>query len=198
MSGFATAQPQTAPARLADKEKRRTIESWMTQHGTRIMRLAYTYMKDRHAAEDIAQEVFFRAYQHLDSFRGDCQAVTWLSRIAINLCRDRLRASASRPEVMPAEMPVIAGELGEPEAEMMRRGEREILAHELMALPEVYREVLVLHYYGDHSIEEIAFMTGRPEGTVKTHLHRGRNLLRERIASQMRMLGSPTREGARP
>lgn len=186
-------QPATP---LTRQQRQEQVESWMTEYGTRIMRLAYMYLKDRQGAEDVAQEVFWRAYQHLDSFRGDSQVSTWLCRIAVNLCRDRLRAAGSRRITLPDAMPVITGDTAEPEAEVLQADIRQTVFRELMVLPDPYREVLVLHYYSDLPIAEIARATGDPEGTIKTHLHRGRRLLQQRLAQQEQSAGSRAGKGA--
>lgn len=167
--------------RAVDRET--LLEEWMQQYGTRILHLAYFYLKDRHLAEDVAQEVFLKAYRHVDAFRGDSQVYTWLYRIAVNICRDRLRSPWWRRVTLPGELPVTGG--GEcPEDALAAADQRQAVLEHVLALPVHYREVLVLYYYQDLSTAEIARVLELPENTVKTRLHRARQQLRDVLASR--------------
>lgn len=151
----------------------------MREYGTKILHLAYFYLKDRHAAEDVSQEVFLKAYRSMDDFRGDSQVYTWLYRITVNLCRDRLRSAYNQRTVLPGEMPTAHAEGDEPEAEALRRSKHEAILRLIMTLPEHYREVLVLYYYQELNVVQIAEVMQLPENTIKTRLHRARQQLKE-------------------
>lgn len=151
----------------------------MAEYGTRILHLAYFYLKDRHAAEDVAQEVFLKAYRSMDDFRGDSQVYTWLYRITVNLCRDRQRSAWNKRMVLPGDMPTAQSDSDAPEEEAVKTNRRETVMRLLLNLPDHYREVLLLYYYQDLNTVEIAGVTGLPENTVKTRLHRGRQQLKE-------------------
>jgi RNA polymerase sigma-70 factor, ECF subfamily len=146
-----------------------------------IVRTCARVLGDPDAAEDVAQECFVTAYQSIGSWRGEGSLHGWLIRIAINRA---LRTGAHRRRLLPLE-----NESGEPLAipggsdplPDVLLAERDHLVREAVAsLPEPYRETIVLRYFGELSIAEIASQTGRPIGTVKTHL--GRGLLRLRPA----------------
>lgn len=152
----------------------------MDSFGAHVMRTAFFYMGDRHLAEDISQEVFLRAYRNWTSFRGDSSVSTWLTKITVNLCRDKMGVR------MFSEQPIAPdgidwGRTISVEEEALTRLEKsEVLQHVLrLSLP--YQEALYLYYYLELSTKEIAEATSSPEGTVRNRLHRAR----EALARQM-------------
>jgi len=134
-------------------------------------------------AEDAAQEAFLIAYRKLGSFRGDGPLGGWLMRIAQREARDRaVRRRPATPldpagegwsgtlrTMEPGDDPVAAAESGERSARLGRA---------IAGLPAHYRDAVRLRYLDDLSFEEIAATTGRPEPTIRTHLHRGLARLR--------------------
>lgn len=141
--------------------------------------MIFGYVKDRHAAEDIAQEVFVRVYDHLDSFRQDSSYRTWIMRIAINAAKDYLRAAARRTVPVDDLSYVPGGET--PEGNLVKRQDQSSLWQAVMDLPEIYREAVWLFYAQEFSVEEIANVTQVTAASVKTRLHRGRELLRRAV-----------------
>src|SRR5690606_11889304 len=139
---------------------------------------AFFYLNDRHMAEDISQEVFIRAYRNWSSFRGDSQVKTWLTRITINLCRDKagLKMNSEQP-ASPETLernPTISVE-----EEVLKKLSNSIIFKHVLQLPKPYQEVLYLYYYLDMNTREIAEMTAGSEGTVRGRLHRARQQLEE-------------------
>jgi RNA polymerase sigma-70 factor (ECF subfamily) len=145
-----------------------------------VVRLATRVLGDAHEAEDVAQEAFVIAYRSLGTWRGDGPFGGWLARIAVRLAVRR----AARRRTLPWAVPVDGSH--DDEATTLLRdpalgpegwAERGEAAHEVRlavaALEEPYREVVALRFFGDRSLAEIAEITGRPIGTVKTHLRRG-------------------------
>lgn len=129
-------------------------------------------------AEDLTQEVFVRAWQKLDLFRGDSAFSTWLHRLTVNLVLTSLR-SASRYRAR-----VVAVDDLEPLAHEERPaapGARVDLEAAIAKLPEGARTVFVLHDVEGYRHHEIAAMTGVATGTSKAQLHRARKLLREAL-----------------
>lgn len=156
------------------------LEKLMTSFGSLVLRTAFFYLGDRHLAEDVSQEVFIRAYRGWHAFRGDSSVRTWLTRITVNLCRDRLRRRSSYeeptdPVLLHREAPI------EVEDEALRELSRTLLLQHLVELPLPYQEVLFLYYYVDLDTRQIAEATGASEGTVRSRLHRARELLGERL-----------------
>jgi len=147
-------------------------------------------------AEDLAQEVFVRAYQSLGSFRSECSFRTWLFRIATNLCVDAYRRRKRLPAGMVSLDEPISGHDGEVRREIpdFRSDPQRILeAKELEsriqraldALPEKLRAVVLLHDIEGLPYEEIAEIVRCPLGTVKSRLFNARMRLRERLRSYL-------------
>jgi RNA polymerase sigma-70 factor, ECF subfamily len=164
------------------------ISYLMQTYGNRVLHLAYFYVKDRHLAEDITQEVFIKAYRQWDRFRGDSSVYTWLYKITVNLCRDRARSAWWRRLVPTDDAYVLAhGEAQSappeegPEDAALRMAQNEELMAAVMKLSDVYREAIVLYYYQELSTVEIAELTGVSDNTIKTRLFRARAMLKEHL-----------------
>jgi RNA polymerase sigma-70 factor (ECF subfamily) len=134
-------------------------------------------------AEDAAQEAFLRAFRHFDTFRdGDIRP--WLFAILRNVCRSIRKPS---PESFQATddaqateaAPLWVGEYENPEAELLRQHDAKTIRELMAALPEVFREVIVLREINDLSYRQIADIIGVPVGTVMSRLARGRAMLRQ-------------------
>lgn len=133
-------------------------------------------------AEDAAQEAFLRAFRHFDTFRGG-DIRPWLFAILRNVCRSirkpSLESSQATDDAQATEAaPLWAGEYENPEAEMLRQHDAKIIRELVAALPEVFREVIVLREINDLSYRQIADVIGVPVGTVMSRLARGRAMLR--------------------
>lgn len=147
----------------------------------RIVNMAWRYCHDRHAAEDMAQEAFLKAFRSLGSFRGQSAFGTWLTAVAINSCRtwirDRDPVAASLDHLRIAARVAAAGDTLDDE----RRDE--LVRRMVATLPARYREPMVLYYLNEMNLAETARTLGLPEGTLKARLHRGRDFLRRRLAA---------------
>jgi RNA polymerase sigma-70 factor, ECF subfamily len=169
---------------------RRLVE----REGPALVRACHRILGDHAEAEDAAQEAFVTAFRSLASWRGDGPFGAWLTRIGVRIAlrqagRRRTVAWRTPATVDAPEMPSAADRAAERDAMaaapmtdpaiLSLRAERATEVRTAVAtLPEPYREVVALRFFGDASLEEIAHETGRPLGTVKTHLHRGLARLR--------------------
>jgi RNA polymerase sigma-70 factor (ECF subfamily) len=178
-----------ARARQRDEQAFRLI---MQRNNRRLYRIARGILRNDSEAEDVVQETYYRAFAHLDDFRGESSLATWLARIAYNEALGRLRHR--RPTVdwttlenTGTESQIIAFPLQhqlDPERTMAQRQIQGLLEQAIDELPEAFRMVLVTRTIEGMSVEETAGLLGlRPE-TVKTRLHRARALLREALDKQ--------------
>jgi RNA polymerase sigma-70 factor (ECF subfamily) len=159
------------------------------REGASVVASCARVLGDRGEAEDVAQEAFVIAYRSLGTWRADGAFGAWLSRIAVRLA---VRRAQTRKQV--AWLDPLAAEADQPNQERFRTmgvGDAVDPAHTLLrterhaqiraavaSLDEPYREVVALRFFAERSLQEIAEATGRPLGTVKTHLHRGLGRLR--------------------
>ncbi len=134
-------------------------------------RMACAVLRDRTEAQDALQEALFKAWRHWPSLRQPEQAAAWFYRIVVNECRQRLRRRGR--EILVDVLPERAG----PD-EFDRSGERDALRQALVQLTPDDRLVLVLRFYADLTIDQIADRTGSRIGTVKSRLHRAVRALR--------------------
>lgn len=145
----------------------------MDKYGDMIIRLAYTYVKQKQAAEDISQEVFISCYNGLNQFQKKASYKTWLYRITVNKCKDYIN-SWSFKHIHYKDFLSILIKDTLVNSEVMDREEKEIIFSKVLALPIKFREVIILHYYEDLSINEISELLAINSNTVKTRLHRAR------------------------
>jgi RNA polymerase sigma-70 factor (ECF subfamily) len=153
------------------------------RHQRFVYNLALRGVNDPHEAEDIAQEAFLRAWQALPRFQLKAKFSTWLYRIVVNLCYNRLPRLKQELANIPVEgidaLPDVLP--GNPE-EMMRNVERRAFLHEqIERLPDGYRLILLLRYQQGLSYQEISEVTETPLGTVKTGIHRAHRQLRQAL-----------------
>lgn len=144
-------------------------------HQAMVFSLAYHFLHDRAAAEEVAQDVFLQLYRHLDELQSSGKIVFWLRRVTSNRCIDEARRRQRRPEISmdsALEPAVAADETEEPLADHLRR----LVA----SLPEKARMVVVLRYQEELEPAEIAKVLEIPLNTVKSQLQRALALLRQK------------------
>jgi RNA polymerase sigma-70 factor, ECF subfamily len=158
----------------------RAFEALYQQSVGRVYALCLRMARDSQRAEELTQDVFVRAWQRLESFRGESRFTTWLHRLAVNVVLQEGRSRGrreSREEVM-ADPEVWAGG-GRQETPGLRLD----LERAIAALPEGARTVVVLRDVYGYKYDEIASMQGVALGTVKAQIHRARRMIRERLES---------------
>ena len=156
-----------------DSRRDQTIEKLILQYQTPLLRLCYVQLQDQALAEDAVQETFLKAYKGFASFRGDSSEKTWLTRIAVNTCRDFQRGGWFKytdRRITPEMLPVGTVQ---PDTEDLD------LSLAVMKLPRKMREAILLYYYQDMSTEEIAETLDIAQSSVSNRLRRGREKLRK-------------------
>lgn len=166
-------------------------------HQRRVFNLVYRMVEDYEEANEVTQEAFLAAWQGLPSFRGDASFATWLYRIAYNCCLKQLELRKRDKNIQSALQVEYTHEYihidEQANAELEAQDRQEVVRTQLSNLPAKYRMVLVLRHLQEKTYEEMAEILKMPIGTVKTHLFRARNLLKERLESLEREWNVRTR-----
>jgi RNA polymerase sigma-70 factor, ECF subfamily len=163
----------------------------VVRHERRVFSLVYRMLGRRDEAEDLSQEVFVQVFKAIDQFRGDSKLSTWIYRIAVNLCKNKTKYLARRHagsqddvDAMAERAPLSAakgvsvGEVNRPDELVEGMQMERLVKRAIGELEPDFREVLILRDVEDLSYEEIAAVTGLPDGTVKSRIHRARAQLR--------------------
>jgi RNA polymerase sigma-70 factor (ECF subfamily) len=139
--------------------------------------------------EDVAQQVLLDAFRALPRYRGTSRLSTWIYSLALRRVADYFRSSQRRdmPSGWPGDdsfppLPSTPGALA-PDEQAVRRDENRRVSRALARVGDPERSVLLAYYLGEMSVVEISRTLGMPEGTVKTRLHRGRQLLRKELGT---------------
>jgi RNA polymerase sigma-70 factor, ECF subfamily len=161
-------------------QKGMEIERMINEYGNDVLRTAYMYLKDKQRAEDAFQEVFIKAFKNYDNFRGDCSEKTWIIKITMNVCKDTIKGFWSKRVVLEDE--IILSNMDKcVEEEVIGNLEKETLFKRVLELPPAYKSVIILYYYHSYSTIEIGKILSVPDGTVRSRLSRGREILKRQI-----------------
>jgi RNA polymerase sigma-70 factor (ECF subfamily) len=188
--GISATGPDDAElVRRAISRDEAAVRAIIQANNRRLFRLARGILRNDAEAEDVVQETYVRAFTHLDQFRGDSSLSTWLSRIAINEALGRLRRQRRAAEWPVPEnagpqaqiIPFPLASTDDPEKSMAQREIREVVEHAIDELPEPFRLVFITRVIEGMNVEETAEILGLKPETVKTRLHRARNLLRAHV-----------------
>lgn len=154
------------------------------RYSPQILNLAFAMMGDRHEAEDVAQETFVRAFRGLPRFRREARFSSWLYRIALNLCRDRLKARSRRGR-SAGEEPLRGLDTGPSEQAPRRLVEGELsqkMQEAILRLPPAYRECFTLRHLQGLEYERVAEIMRITPETARVRTYRAREMLREALA----------------
>lgn len=153
------------------------FELIVRRYNQRLFRATRAILRDEHAAEDVMQETYLRAFANLDQFAGEAQFSTWLTKIAVHEALGRLRRAHPHAE-LPQE---VTNSSDDPEKTAYRRELQTAVELAVDTLPPLYRSVFVLRELEQLSVAETADCLGITQESVKTRLHRARALLRRRL-----------------
>jgi RNA polymerase sigma-70 factor (ECF subfamily) len=163
-----------------------------------VYNLAYRMLGDAAEAEDAAQETFLRAYLQLKSYQMERKFAPWLLSITTHYCIDRLRRSKHMGPSLDADdtQELLISTQPEPEESALARERTEDAQSLLNQLPPVYRAVVVLRYWNELSVEEIARATHDSVGAVKVKLFRARQMMARASQSRPDRFQKPVRSDA--
>jgi RNA polymerase sigma factor (sigma-70 family) len=167
------------------KGDEKAYEELLRTHRRSVFSICLRMVRNRAAAEDIAQEVFIKVFAALGRYDSTYPFASWLNRITSNLCIDHLRREKDR--TLSLDQPIGGGDddlliqipsrAAGPDREMESREMMAILEEAMGILPENYRIIVILRHQEQLSYEEISDTLGIPLGTVKARIHRARNMI---------------------
>jgi RNA polymerase sigma-70 factor (ECF subfamily) len=193
-----TLVPVSAQSELRDEEvvarvlsgETALFEILMRRYNQRLYRISRTILRDDGEAEDVMQDAYVRAYEHLNQFAGKAAFSTWLTRIAIHeaLARKRRRGRMEELDALPNGdvMSILKSSAPTPESGAAQTEMRRILEEAIDRLPETYRTVVVLREVEEMSVAETADSLGVTDAVVKTRLHRAHSMLRKELYERAR------------
>ena len=153
------------------EDRAQALTRMVAEYQGALLRMCYLYLQDASAAQDAVQETFLKAYKGYEAFRGESQERTWLMSIAINVCRDMNRSAWLRHidrRVTPEDVPLPA-----PQDE-----EALALAEAIRRLPNRHRDVILLYYYQDMTIKEVAEALHAAPSTLLKRLNQAKDKLK--------------------
>ena len=157
-----------------DNSRDQVLVQMVNQYQGMLLRMCYVYLQDMELAKDVTQETFLKAYRAMGSFRRHCSEKSWLIQIAINTCRDTKRSAWFRHtdrRVTPEDLP---------EAVTIPHDESDLdLMCDIMKLPPKLKEVIMLYYWQEMTVVEIAQSLGIAQSTVSNRLKHARDKLHD-------------------
>lgn len=148
-----------------------TIARWEKQ----LLRLCYAYLCDTAMAEDAVQETFLKAWRNYGRFRGEAEEKTWLTRIAINTCKDLLKSAWVRNtdrSVAPESLP---------EGSVSFDAQDDTVTRAVLSLPRQLKEVTLLHWYQGMTLQEMCSVLRLPRSTINYRLKKAKAILRKEL-----------------
>jgi RNA polymerase sigma-70 factor (ECF subfamily) len=183
--------------RLAGRDER-AFNELVQLYEARVFRLLLRMLGRRDEAEDMAQEVFVQIFKAVGTFRGDSKLSTWIYRVSVNLCKNRMKYLSRRHTDGEDELEPVAerdtleqakgvtfGDVPSPDRVVEGYQLERVLQRCIAELEPDFREVLILRDLEDLSYEEMSEITGLPDGTVKSRLHRARSMLKANVERKM-------------
>lgn len=160
---------------LNETELKRMLDAY----GNDILRLCTLYLKDRYLAEDALQETYIKVWQNYDTYMGQADEKTWITRIAINVCKNYLRTAWFKKTQVTDVFDIV-----KTNANMYKHIDESVdLINAILELKEKYRVVLLLYYYQENSVKEIADILEMKQSTVLSLLKRGREQLKQKLSA---------------
>jgi RNA polymerase sigma-70 factor (ECF subfamily) len=175
---------------------REAFAELVRRHRDRLWAVALRTLRDREEAADALQDALLKAYRSAAGYRGEAAVTTWLHRIVVNACLDRVRRRQARPTVpLPGEsMEEDGHRRPEPASPIIDHDTHLVVREALARLPEEQRAALILVDVQGYPVAEVAVILGVAEGTVKSRCSRGRARLAVMLGD-LRDRGNPGGHG---
>jgi RNA polymerase sigma-70 factor (ECF subfamily) len=195
------ALPDEPESRLIERliaRDERAFNELVRAYERRVLTLVVRMLGNPAEAEDVAQEVFVQVFKAIGTFRGEAKLSTWIYRIAINLCKNRVkylkvRHASEQDELgeveergaLGGERRTTVGGMARPDEMMSGKQVEHIVQAAILEIEPTFRECLVLRDVEELTYEQIEEITGLPIGTVKSRIHRARAQLREAVEREL-------------
>ena len=160
---------------MVQDPRREWLDTVITRWEKTMLRLCFAFLGDTALAEDAVQETFFKAWKSFDRYRGDAAEKTWLTRIAVNTCKDLLKSAWARNtdrSVTPDTLPEGSAPFDEQDDTVTRA---------VLSLPDDLKEAVLLRWYQGLTLEEMARVLRLPRSTVNYRLKKAKALLRDEL-----------------
>ena len=155
--------------------RRAWLDDAITQWEKPLLRLCFAYLGDTALAEDAVQETFFKAWKSYDRFRKEAGEKTWLTRIAINTCKDLMKSAWARNtdrSVTPDDLPEGAASFD---------AQDDTVTRAVLALPRELKEATLLHWYQGMTLDEMVRVLRLPRSTINYRLKKAKAILKEEL-----------------
>lgn len=150
------------------------MERLIDQYGSTMLRMCCVWLGDEHLAGDAVQDAWIKIYRAWRPFDSPAAEKAWLLRVTVNVCKDYLRSAWKRRVSLVEEYPETAAPQRPP-------SESGRLFQEILALKPKYQQVILLHYYQDLTVNEIARVLNAPQSTISVRLRRAKEQLAKRL-----------------
>lgn len=179
--------------RLAREGSQEAFEELVKKYQSKVFSMALSFTRNREAADDLAQEVFLKAYLALPRFQGKSEFGTWLYRISVNHIKDFLRKKGRAKEVSLEDVGEIylsdRDQADKAVLEAEAEARRGLVRRSVERLPDKYRVILTLRDIQGLPYDEISRVLRLSPGTVDSRLHRARKILRDRMSPYLQREG---------
>jgi len=170
------------------KGDKAAFEELVRQFSKYVYTTAFFVLRDAHEAEDVSQEVFVKVYLSIKGFRGLSSFKTWIRKLTVNTCIDKLRLRSKTKgkkvslDKITEEYEIVFNKFDQGlENHYFNKETVKDVLKIMVSLDESYRVPLILRDLQDYSYREISELTGKPIGTVKTNIHRARKMIEKKI-----------------
>ena len=177
--------------RRAKKGDYRAFDLLVLKYQSRLISIAFKYVKERQLAEDITQEAFIKAYKSIDSFREESSFYTWVYRITVNTAKNYLVSLKRKKDFLMSDLSEDDSfypeklDIESPQEILKANELRDLIFEALSTLGEETRTALSLREFDGLSYEQIAGIVNCPVGTVRSRIFRGREIIEEEIGKYM-------------
>lgn len=166
---------------MADAEREALLTAWVDRYSDSLLRMCFISLRDWALAEDALQETFIKAWRAMSQYEHSPirNERAWLSRIAVNVCRDLRRTRWMRHVDAAQALEML------PPSQLAVEPEDRTLLLDILAMPEKYRQVLILYHYQRLTMREVAQVLGADVSTVHARLKKAEGMLRRELTEEV-------------